>query len=185
MKSKLSSGIFTAGVNQSFTDRCAAQRQRKDKKSIKKEKFTPRYQEIRKSWFDPCNTPNNFHTFYFFFPPNRNTHSQSHILLSWQQRRMPDSVPDSDQDVTAFTSKWFAREKRRRDSKLKLLITARHVNTADIRESSFSLNSHSASILEHKSNYHKQHRLPRGVTEPEPKLWVSPSPWHLSVWLHP
>lgn len=46
------------------------------------------------------------------------------------------------------------RVKRRRDSKIKWLITVSHLNTTDIRESLISVNFHSASILECKSNYH-------------------------------
>lgn len=54
------------------------------------------------------------------------------------------------------------RVKRRRDSKIKWLITVSHLNTTDIRESLISVNFHSASILECKSNYHshEQCRLP-------------------------
>lgn len=51
--------------------------------------------------------------------------------------------------------------KRWHDSKLKLLITVRHLDKTDIRKSLISVNFHSE-ILRHKSNHHshKQRRLP-------------------------
>lgn len=117
------------------------------------------------------------------------SHSQSRTLccLGRSRRCQTRYMPDSDQDVTTFTSEWFERERERRvrhDSKLKLLITVRNPNSTDIRKSSISLNVHSAPILEHKSNYHsyEQRRSPHILG-----MWWNRSPSHesphlLDIW---
>lgn len=76
------------------------------------------------------------------------------------------------------------REKRLRDSKFKLLITVRHLNSTDIRKSSISFNFHSASILEHKSNYHghKLYRLPHILGTWRNLSPCNESPHLLDIW---
>lgn len=71
--------MFTASVNQRFTERCAARWQRKNKKNQSKGEIHSKvsYQEIRKLWFDPCKMAN--------FSQNRKTqrpHTQPHTHIA-------------------------------------------------------------------------------------------------------
>lgn len=78
---------------------------------------------------------------------------------------------------------WFERVKSRHDSKFKLQITVKHLNT-DIRKGLISLNSQSESIQEYKSNYHscKQHRLPHILWTWQNLSQSYESPHILDIW---
>lgn len=114
---------------------------KKSHKWIKRRNYSIElHQELRKLWFDPWKMQT--------LPPKQkdtkatHTLSRSHTFYSLGRStgsKTQTDVPDFDQDVTVFSSKWFEREKRRRGSKLKFLISVRHLNTTDIRKKAPSL----------------------------------------------
>lgn len=82
-------------------------------------------------------------------------------------------------------------ESEKSASKFKLLITVKHLNTADSGKRLYlSLTSilrqyRSANLISMAAS--EPHRMPHAlgnVTKARPTLWVSPYPWHLSIWLH-